>query len=416
MAERKSGPVKPPVIDLTAQKSASSSATQSGAAKTETTAASADPKGAARPSKPAADTTAKPKTSSPKSNIVAIAATAMVGGAILGGGLAYGLASFGYWPEKPATSVQPASTEQLDALTQIVTAQQSRQETLKTELEKSVTGLENNLTKRLNSLDERLGALEADTGSAPVDLAPLNSALSDLQSRMDLLSVSSADGESVPVETVLALQDKVTQLADQLSTLATTSSAETEALRADLSALAQDVQSSATAENQNQTDVQLSLALSGLTTALTNGRPYENELRLLSTILPELTVPQNVAAHAQTGMMAPADLMVAFSRVVPDMLAATPVDAGASWQDKIMQRVKAIIALRPSGPVEGDTPDAILSRVEAALSRQDFASAADLFDALPEPMRLLASDLRNSIELLAEGQAFVRSATQGAAL
>ena len=430
MAERKSGPIKPPIIDLTVQKTGGP-APKKPPETTKATRAEAHPvadkgKRSANTSGTARKTSTQPTQAPPKTSKIppppsrqSPAVTAILGamgGAVLGIALAYGLAMSGYWPTPNAPATQPASAE----LESKLAAQNAQQNTALSDVRASIDDLEKRVTEQhagadarnlqFKNLQTRIAALEA-IGSLPeVNLTPINSALTEMKTRIELLAaVGGANGEALPIEALVTLEQKLAALTEQVSTLTQSNQTDMENLRSELNALIEAAQSqSETTNAQNQTGAQISLALSGFNAALASGRPYQDDLALLSISLPDLAIPQIVAERAVQGMVAPEALLREFSQTVPKMLAVKPVNPNAGWQERALEKLKAAVALRPSGPIEGDTPEAVLSRLEAAIITADFNLASSLYQSLPEPMRTAAPTLGKHIESLTLAHIFVR--------
>ena len=97
----------------------------------------------------------------------------------------------------------------------------------------------------------------------------------------------------------------------------------------------------------------------------------------------------------------------ALTQIIPDMLAQRPINAEGDWQEATLDWFRGAVAMRPNGDVEGDSPDARVARLEAAVGRGDFQSAAEELDALPDAMRAPAGSIEADIKALAEAQAFI---------
>src|SRR5690606_34906339 len=127
----------------------------------------------------------------------------------------------------------------------------------------------------------------------------------------------------------------------------------------------------------------------------------------VAAALPDLAVPDPLTAAAGTGLATPEALSARFVAVLPEMLAAGSADEPRTWQDSAGNWLQSLLALRPAEEVEGDTPAAIVSRLEAALGRRDYAAAVELFAALPPGMRAAAGDLPDAVAARAAAQAFL---------
>lgn len=437
MAERKSGPVKPPTIDLeprskpddTAASNAKQSARETAATRTPETArarrtsSSTDP-GTKPETKSASAPEAKSGTETPRAAASVPASWPRIVGAGLAGTLfggalglagAYGLAVLGYWPNTDTSAEIASLNSDLTTLyvkksdiggviDRAVGEVQSGVDALETR----IATLENqpvpDTAPDLSAYDTRLAALEtgvSDLG-AKLDAAVIGgsdadaaAALKRLSERMDTLSANMLELETRPV----VAPDRVTGLESTLS-----------ALETEVSTLSGGVTALQSAPAPEPVDLRLPLALSGLTGALETGAPFDRELALIAAALPDLSIPASVSAAAGTGLGAPAALEAAFRARVPDMLAAKPADSSASWTDQAFDRLKALVALRPVA-ADGDTsPEGLISHIETALGAREYAVAVAAFEALPAPVRDAAGGLEAEMVRFADAADLVARA------
>jgi hypothetical protein len=153
--------------------------------------------------------------------------------------------------------------------------------------------------------------------------------------------------------------------------------------------------------------VRLPLIVSGLEAAFANGRPYKTELDGLTALLPDITVPLPLTSAAETGLVRPDALADEFEARVPDILAGRTGESTGDWTADAIEWAKALLALRPAEEIEGDTPEAVVSRLEGAVNRHDFTTAATLLAQLPAPMQAAAGDLGTAIVTHAAAEQFV---------
>ena len=375
-AQEKTGPVRPPVLEGTARTGAGPKPAEPSAAKKP------------EPSRPSV--TKKPEETSRTNGTPWLAG--IVGGAI-GLGAAYGLAWFGLWP------VQPQSPPPADPrIAQFATAIPDLQ-TRSGSLQNEVTGL----ATRLSAVEANIAALPAETTDSG-----LAEQVAALAAELDALSTTPApDSEATAgnADAITALQEQFAAL-QQESQGNATRLAEAEAQLADLASAAEQA-----SENP---DTRLPFIFSGLESAFAAGRPYEGELAALRQVWPEAPVPQILSANAATGLPRPEDVARRFNAAIPDMLAGRPANADASWQDSAMDWVRGVVAMRPLGDVEGDSPDAIVARLETAMARRDFSAARQELAALPDSMRNAAASITADIALLADAETFLASLRQAA--
>lgn len=446
MAERKSGPVKPPVIDLKARDASQPAETEKPAAKP------AAPKPAAAEKAETAPETATvtetvtervtEKPAEPKPEAVRPIPTpptpptppvrqarlampwsaigiAAAGGAVLGTVLTYLLVNVLPLPSNAPVIADP--TERLAALDgRLATLERSlpavEDTARKTQvsLDATITQLDTGLGEvrsSITALEGRLKEVQAAIPAAApaVDLAPLTEQLNTLEARVTAIAAgaSSADAAAL-AESLNGIETSIAGLTTRLD--------QTDARFGEIDAIRRELdtaKSSISAQTQQLGGadigpaVKLPLVVSGLETAFSAGRPYAAELAILRALLPNLAVPDPIAAAAETGLQR-ADAVVAdFRTAVPAILAGRTAQSTGDIGKDAIEWAKALLALRPTGEMEGNTPEAIVSRLEAAVERQDFVAAAALLGQLPEPMQVAAGDVATSIRTHASADGFI---------
>ncbi len=384
-SEAKTGPVKPPVLDLKANETAKPG---SESAKPET-AKPAEPK-------PAVSQPSAPKVSTPAAPEREFSIGAALVGGVLGLAAAYGLAWMGYWPSPSA----PAATQADPRLAQFGTAIPELQTVTET------------TQSELAALNARVAGLEKAGGTPaasvpPVDLGGIQADIAALSARVDGLDAKPA--ASVAPADVDALRTDIAGLGtrlDELGARVGTTEATTRTLETSVSET-----SAALAQQPDDVGavLQLPLVLSGFESAFATGRPYETELAALRAALPEANVPTDIANGAATGLARPDVIASRFAAVLPAMLAGRPANPDAGWQDGALDWLRSAIALRPTGELPGDDPEAVVSRLEAAIARRDYPAAEALMSSLPAPMQAAAGDVPGLIYSQAEAGQFLEA-------
>lgn len=128
-------------------------------------------------------------------------------------------------------------------------------------------------------------------------------------------------------------------------------------------------------------------AYSRLAAALEAGGPFAAALSDLGEVA-EVSVPPELIAAADTGVATMDELRRSFPDAARAALAAAlraGVDAEAGAMERIGAFLRAQTGARSIAPREGDDPDAVLSRAEAALADGRLDDALSLIDRLPEP-------------------------------
>lgn len=336
---------------------------------------------------------------------------AAVVGAILGTLLTYAAVNVLPLPGSGPAFADP--TPRLDAMAGGIDDLTGRVADLEASTRKTQVSLDATIAQLDSSLAELRQSIAAIPAPQPVDLSPVEAEIKTLEDRIAAIGAgaSSADAEAL-ASNISDLQSGIAELKsglDRLDQHVGATDTSVAALGTDLAAAKQAIAA------QNQTlggaevspAVRLPLVVSGLETAFANGRSYADELNSLTTLLPDLSVPPAVAQGATGGLPRPDLVAQRFSAAMPAILAGRTATAGNDWTQNAVEWVKALLALRPSGEIEGNSPDAVVSRLEAAVNRRDFVGASDLLDQLPPPMRAAAGDVGTDIRELATAEAFL---------
>ncbi len=396
-ADKKTGTIKPPVLDVKAR--------SEGTKQAENTAKAA-------PKNPTPEPKKRPSTAAmPISGT--ILGAALVG--VLGGfALAYGVALVGLWPQiAPPKDDTPAEIAALSQSLQTLGTQQNesqtRQDATNSELSKNIADMQaqlNALKTSINALNTDVTALKDQPKTPTLSQEALDDLRTQLSTRIDAISAGAAPEEAEQLAQKLAASEQtIAAFADRLKALETTQAAQG----------AQIAQSQTQAEVQAQIQaqqVQRPRALAELQAALVTGQPFEAELKALVQNLtaegaPETPIPADVLQAAQTGLPTPAAIAKDLDKTIPDLLAAIPTPPDASWQDRALAQARALLALRPIGEVSGNTPEAQIARLEAALAAQDFIKAQAITAIMPNDMRALMPDILTQIAAHADVASFI---------
>jgi hypothetical protein len=210
---------------------------------------------------------------------------------------------------------------------------------------------------RLDTLDQRLAAIEAMPSDGTASTVALNARIAQLERLIADLPTGGSDP---------ALQQKLDDALARLTeaeTAATARASEAEAA----------AQSAARA-----------MALNDLSDAVATGQPFLAQLQALSD--PALT--ETLGPMAESGVPTLASLQNSFPEAAREAL-RTARDLGSEdgWGDRLVDFLASQTGARSLTPMEGDTPDAILSRTEFALSEGRVADALAELDPLDPAVR-----------------------------
>ncbi len=185
-----------------------------------------------------------------------------------------------------------------------------------------------------------------------------------------------------------ALADRLTALEDAgPSTDVTAVQQGLQQLQAQVAALAETTQTLATgaAEQNRAADAARVLAYNNLRAVAEQGEPFAAELAVLAELGITDSALNGLQAKAATGVASRADLAQSFPGVADAILqATTEPDAEAGFWARLWANAQNVVTVRPNVPVEGDTPVAIISRMQADVDAGNLAAALSERAALPQ--------------------------------
>lgn len=225
----------------------------------------------------------------------------------------------------------------------------------------------------------RVAALEAAT--AP-DLPALETRLAAVETAVAALPA--AGGSTTALDPALvadlaALKQQVAALGAggtiPADVIAAAASAEERLQQAEARAAALAEQATATAAAARRL-----AALDRIAAAFDSGAPFTAAAADLGADLPPA-----LADHAQTGLPTLPELQASFDDAARAALEdALRANMGESWTDRVSNFLRSQTGLRSLTPREGNDPDAVLSRAEAALTEGRLSDALAELAAMPE--------------------------------
>ena len=233
-------------------------------------------------------------------------------------------------------------------------------------------------------LGDRIAALE----SRPAyDDAPLTARLTALEQALGAIAALPADGTAASPAAIAAQATALAALQAEVATLKGTTGHAADITAAAQAAAAQLAEAEARAaalRAQAEADAAATLARTGLrqiAVALESGGPYETALSALDGT----DIPEVLRTNAATGLPTLADLQAGYAEPARAALnVALRTDMGDGWTDRVTSFLRSQTGARSTTPREGDDPDAVLSRAEAALSAGLVPDALALIAALPQ--------------------------------
>jgi hypothetical protein len=229
-----------------------------------------------------------------------------------------------------------------------------------------------------------------------VDLGPLNEQIKTLKAQVDAMAAGASGGDAAAIaQNISDLQTAVASVTSRLGGVDQTLTALRTDLDAERKALADHI--NAALPKEVGPAMKLPLLLSGLESAFATGRPFAGELSALAVVMPDLSVPPELKNAAATGLSRPDALDLKFEATLPEILAARDHSSG-DWAQNAVDWAKSLLAVRPASEEAGSDPEAVVSRLEGAMNRHDYAAAKALLAQLPTPMQQAAAPVAPDID------------------
>lgn len=298
-------------------------------------------------------------------------------GGVVAAGLGFALSHFDVLGLAPATTDLSGLTERLSQVEASATATAA-------ELGKVQAAL-----PTTKALADRIAALE----TAPAGAAAGDPRVDELIARMDALegqlAQAAQSGSGVSGAALSALQAQVDALKSAGPAASTEVSDAVKQVEARLAETEARAQALADEAQTMSAAARTALALGQLRAALDTGQPFSGALSMLEGA----EVPADLADRAETGLPTLHSLQASFPDAARAALeVALRSNMGEGWSDRVTAFLRSQTGARALTPRDGNDPDAILSRAEAALTRADLETALTEIAALPPDAQAAMAD------------------------
>lgn len=324
----------------------------------------------------------------------------LVLGGVLSGAVGFGAATY-YFMSQPSDEAQ--------ALVQVQT-------TLETH-SKRLDGTDGTITELRTGLGASAQAIQTADGFAQsvqrdealaAQFGDVTAAMTDFEARLTTLEKRPiADAGGITGDAAKAYERELRTMRDLLET----QRSDIEKLAAEATARIEGVaQQAATSEEAAAATAKVTtvrVAVSQLALALDNGGAFEATVANLASA--GVDVPPVLANATKDGVPTLVKLQESFPMAARSSLAASvKATTGDGAINKIGSFFRSQVGARSLAPREGDDPDAVLSRAEAALGSGDIAGAIALIGALPDEGQAAMSDWVSSANMRMEAVEAVR--------
>ena len=254
-------------------------------------------------------------------------------------------------------------------------------------------GTEQNLASEIEAIKAEL---QAQAPAATVDVAPLENRIAALEQAAREPGAAAADAPEIK-----ALEAEVANLTNEMADLKTELAEARQAADAARAELAGRIDQAEQKLNEPANDIEMAkaVAVTALKTAIDRGGPFLAELDALRSIAPEDPVVKELADVAATGVPTRTELRESFRPAADAMLDALHrPDPDQGIFDRLVSSAMSGIRVRPVGSVEGDTPEAVIARIEDKLDNGDLKGASLEWDSLPEAAKSAGQGFKEKLD------------------
>lgn len=230
-------------------------------------------------------------------------------------------------------------------------------------------------TVDLSGLETGLSGLVAQTEQLEVARNEQVAALDTIAERLSTLEKRPLT-QSVSPEAMQAYEDELNRLTGELK-------AAVDAQRSEVAEILNSARASEDQATRNAQVAQARAAAARIVAAVDNGEPFADAIEVLQSS-GDFEVPAALTDAAAEGVPTLAALQSQFPQAARAALAAAREEAAAAGDGGVFSFLERRLGARSVVPQDGDDPDAVLSRAEAAVKSGDFGAALSEVNNLPD--------------------------------
>ncbi len=250
------------------------------------------------------------------------------------------------------------------------------------------------------------GVLPGGSSSSASDTSALSDEIEALRQEIRALGTQPATGDAALAARVQALEagGGSNDLSARLSAIekqigeVKSATAATASNDADLSRRLQQAETKMNDRGPEQ-QVARAIAAAALKAAIDRGGAFEPELQTYEGLATNDPAIAGLKPFAAKGVPSRSELQREFPRIADAMIEAAVVpDPNQGIADRLLSSAMSIVKVRRVGEVEGDTPEAIVARMEQSLQNGDLAGALREWQTLPEPAKAVSGDYSKKLD------------------
>ncbi|MDO1584011.1 COG4223 family protein [Rhizobium oryzicola] len=140
------------------------------------------------------------------------------------------------------------------------------------------------------------------------------------------------------------------------------------------------------------------LAAAGLKAATERGGGFSAELKTFASVAGDDPAVKSLQPYADRGVPTRAELVRRFPAAANAMIDAAHQQADQGVTDRLLSSAMRLVKIRPVGEAPGDTPEAIVARMEERVKNGDLTAAVSEWNALPEASKMASADYKKALD------------------
>jgi len=253
-------------------------------------------------------------------------------------------------------------------------------------VETALAGTRSEVTE---AVDARLSSLGSTDGAeVEARLAAIETRLDDIQGLFDGLSTGLTDADGTPMTAAASAQLAANAAAlegvrEEVATLTSRTGAMSQRIDEVAATAMQRVveaeeQAAVVAQEAERTkqSIELDAKLTAISNALANGDAYDAPLAFVAANA-AAPLPEALSASAETGVATIKELQSAFEPLSHSVIKSSIRESGEGTVGKLGSFLRSQVATRSLAPKEGNSVDAVLSRMNAQLAAGDLGAVLE---------------------------------------
>ena len=141
------------------------------------------------------------------------------------------------------------------------------------------------------------------------------------------------------------------------------------------------------------------IAAAALKAAIDRGGTFTAELDTFSAVAPDSQVAGQLRPYAAEGVPTRVQLVERFASARDAILdAVSGPEENQNIASRLMSSAFSVVKVRRTGDAEGDSPEAVVARMENALKTGDLVAAANEWNALPQSARDASANFKQALD------------------